>query len=81
MDNGKFTNNRERLEIYTNTIIEWKPQFDALLRYGGWLTPKRELYMFYYSSIAGIPKNFVEELLLHLANSRYDNNLFIFYEF
>jgi hypothetical protein len=70
-------NNQAKLMIYKE--IEWKPELDALFRYGSWLTPTREFRMAGWNRniVVGVPKNFVEELILDLANSRYINN-FIF---
>jgi hypothetical protein len=70
--NPERDNNREELIIHKN--IEWKPELGALLRFGNWLTQTRKFLMpEYQNSISGMPKNFAEELLLHLANSRYIN--------
>ena len=55
-------------ELIICNEIEWKPEMDALLRYGGWLTSTRKLLI---DSIGGVPENFLEKSLLHLANSRY----------
>ena len=65
MVNDNRKNDREKLWI--NKEIEWKPELDALFRYGSWLTSTREFKMDEDSDIVGIR---VEELLLHLANSR-----------
>ena len=48
--------------------IEWKPQLDALLRYGTWMTQMKRMHI--PGTITGIPKNFIGDLLLNLANSR-----------
>ena len=63
---------RQKLEFYED--IGWKPQLDALFRYGAWLTSTRQFLM--DADLSGMPKNFVEDLLLHLANSRYANRFF-----
>lgn len=60
------------LEVKKNT--EWKPEMDALIRYGRKLTYKRYLSMksIYEAGdnfIYGLPENFVEDLLFHLGNS------------
>ena len=51
--------------------LEWKPQLDLLFRYGAWLTSTRKFWNFDDNIIEGIPKNFVEKLLLHMEYSRY----------
>jgi hypothetical protein len=56
--------------LVSNDNVEWTPKLDALLRYGTWLTSARQLRIG-GGSIVGIPGNFMEELLLHLANSRF----------
>jgi hypothetical protein len=63
-------NNRKHLNYNTN--IEWSQQLNALLRYGS-LTSLRRLYM--DNIDVKMPKNFMEELLLHLANSRFKQKL------
>jgi len=60
----------EGIWINNDNDIEWKPEFDALFRYGAWLTKRRHFFMRTFSNIIGSPKNFVGELLLHLANSQ-----------
>ena len=67
-DDNDEENDREELVIRNE--IEWKPELDALLRFGNWLTSTRKFRMNEYCDIVGMPKNFAEELLLHLANSR-----------
>ena len=62
----------EREELWVSKNIEWKPELDALFRYGGWLTPKRQFTMDDDCTIVGMPENFMEEWILHLMNSRYN---------
>jgi hypothetical protein len=60
---------RVSLDIYKN--VEWKPELDALFRYGSWLTSRRWFSIMHpMYKIVGLPRNFTEELLLHLANLR-----------
>jgi hypothetical protein len=71
--NGKKEIDEEELYIRNHqnisSYVEWQPQLDALLRYGSWMTPKRRLH-FGFGKIVGNPENFVQELLIHLANTR-----------
>jgi hypothetical protein len=68
MNNGAQRNGNEMRIIGNN--VEWKPQLNAMLRYGGWMTTIQEFWVNGHGSIVGMPKNFVEELLFHLTNSR-----------
>jgi hypothetical protein len=74
IDDEEGENNPE--ELVLGNKIEWKPQMDALLRYGSWLTSTRKFYC--HRVIGEIPGNFVGKLLLHLANSRYNLEMYIF---
>jgi hypothetical protein len=65
----ELENNGEILSICKDDI-EWKPELDALLRYGSWVTSTRKLYI-HNAEGSGMPENFVKKLLLHLANSRF----------
>jgi len=71
--NKKWDNNNNREELTIRKQIEWKPELNTLLRYGSWLTSTRRFLMDEYESISEMSKNFVEELLLHLTNSRFIN--------
>jgi hypothetical protein len=62
----EIENDEEVLKICKE--IEWKPQLDALFRYGACITTTKEFVM--EKTISGVPKNFAGELFLHLANSR-----------
>ena len=58
--------------------VEWKPQMDALVRYGRWITSNWKLWIGRrIGRIVRIPENFVEELLMHLANSLYAQSYFL----
>lgn len=65
--NVQKDNNRKALIVRNE--IEWSPQFYALLRYGS-LTSWRQWWM-WLSNIVGVPENFLGELFLYLANSRF----------
>jgi hypothetical protein len=45
--------------------LEWRPIMDSFFRYATWLTPT----WCFFSVINGVPDNFVENLIVHLANS------------
>jgi hypothetical protein len=61
----------ENNRMWINNDIEWKPEFEALLRYGHWMTSIRPFEMDSgHFTVIGIPENFIGELLLHMANSR-----------
>jgi hypothetical protein len=66
-------NEEDRGGVMIYKDIEWKPELNSLIRYGAWLTSRRWFVMKIGRNIVGMPENFVEKLLLHLANSRYKN--------